>query len=183
MTTLTEWANFYVILGSSAGALVGLQFVAITLAAGRRVPTMGDTVSSAFLTPSLVHFSCVLLMAAIATAPWPDTLMPAVLWGITGVGGIAYTAFIAHSMRVQTDYKPVMEDWIFRAGAPAVVYLLLAVTAVAVFMQAKTALFGIAATAVLLLFVGIHHAWDNVVYLVFVKGTPETFEEQKRLPD
>lgn len=29
MTALTEWQNFYVIVGSSAGALIGLQFVVI----------------------------------------------------------------------------------------------------------------------------------------------------------
>jgi hypothetical protein len=31
MTTLAGWENFYVIVGSSAGALIGLQFVVITL--------------------------------------------------------------------------------------------------------------------------------------------------------
>ena len=33
MTGLAEWGNFYVIVGSSAGALIGLQFVVITLIA------------------------------------------------------------------------------------------------------------------------------------------------------
>ena len=31
MPALTGWENFYVIVGSSAGALIGLQFVVITL--------------------------------------------------------------------------------------------------------------------------------------------------------
>jgi len=31
MTALSGWENFYVIVGSSAGALIGLQFVVITL--------------------------------------------------------------------------------------------------------------------------------------------------------
>ena len=31
MTALAEWENFYVIVGSSAGALIGLQVVVITL--------------------------------------------------------------------------------------------------------------------------------------------------------
>ena len=35
MPALTEWENFYVIVGSSAGALIGLQFVVITLIAER----------------------------------------------------------------------------------------------------------------------------------------------------
>ena len=33
MTALVGWENFYVIVGSSAGALIGLQFVVITLIA------------------------------------------------------------------------------------------------------------------------------------------------------
>jgi hypothetical protein len=31
MTAIAGWENFYVIVGSSAGALIGLQFVVITL--------------------------------------------------------------------------------------------------------------------------------------------------------
>jgi hypothetical protein len=38
MTALAEWANFYVIIGSSAGALIGLQFVVITLIADAPSP-------------------------------------------------------------------------------------------------------------------------------------------------
>ena len=33
MTPFAGWENFYVIVGSSAGALIGLQFVVITLIA------------------------------------------------------------------------------------------------------------------------------------------------------
>jgi len=33
MSALSGWENFYVIVGSSAGALIGLQFVVITLIA------------------------------------------------------------------------------------------------------------------------------------------------------
>ena len=31
MTALAAWQNFYVIVGSSAGALIGLQFVVMSL--------------------------------------------------------------------------------------------------------------------------------------------------------
>jgi hypothetical protein len=40
MTALDGWENFYVIVGSSAGALIGLQFVVITLIA--EVPIVKD---------------------------------------------------------------------------------------------------------------------------------------------
>jgi len=36
MTALDGWENFYVIVGSSAGALIGLQFVVITLIANTK---------------------------------------------------------------------------------------------------------------------------------------------------
>ena len=35
MKTLAAWQNFYVIMGSSAGALIGLQFVVLSLVASK----------------------------------------------------------------------------------------------------------------------------------------------------
>jgi hypothetical protein len=42
MTALAGWENFYVIVGSYAGALIGLQFVVITLIADTSIATTGD---------------------------------------------------------------------------------------------------------------------------------------------
>ena len=50
MMPLSGWKNFYVILGSSAGALIGLQFVVVTLIAERpplRVEEAGAAFSKA----------------------------------------------------------------------------------------------------------------------------------------
>ena len=41
MTALSGWENFYVIVGSSAGALIGLQFVVMTLIAIRFIDRVG----------------------------------------------------------------------------------------------------------------------------------------------
>jgi hypothetical protein len=66
MTTLAGWENFYVIVGSSAGALIGLQFVVITLIANRPIgPGQGEG-AGAFATPTIVHFGTVLLISAVA---------------------------------------------------------------------------------------------------------------------
>jgi hypothetical protein len=46
-------------------------------------------------------------------------------------------------------------------------YVTLAVTAFAAHWYLLEALFGIGAAALLLLFVGIHNAWDGVTYHVF----------------
>ena len=45
MTALNGWANFYVIVGSSAGGLIGLQFVVMTLVAN--MPDVGGDAQAA----------------------------------------------------------------------------------------------------------------------------------------
>ena len=70
MTVLNGWQNFYVIVGSSAGALIGLQFVVMMLLAAKPVPEGYAQVGRAFATPSVVHFAVVLLLSAVASVPW-----------------------------------------------------------------------------------------------------------------
>src|ERR687883_1036629 len=115
MTALTEWGNFYVIVGSSAGALIGLQFVVITLIAGRPVDRGAAQASEAFTTPSVVHFGVVLLLSAVVSAPWDGLGVVAILWGLVGLSGIVYAAVVARRLRAQTAYRPVFEDWLFHA--------------------------------------------------------------------
>ena len=72
-------------------------------------------------------------------------------------------------VRRQTAYKPEFEDWLFHLVLPFVAYAMLAASAVAAAWQAGVALFVVAAASLLLLFIGIHNAWDAVTYHVFVQ--------------
>jgi len=82
MTALSGWENFYVIIGSSAGALIGLQFVVITLIADMPLRDGAAQAGHAFATPTIVHFGAVLLLAGILTAPWSTIAPVAALWGL-----------------------------------------------------------------------------------------------------
>ena len=94
---LGSWEVFYLIIGASAAALIGLQFVVI--AVGADSDTLGGTEAvHAFATPTIVHFGAV-------------------------TGAILFPS------------------------------------------HAETALFWIGAAVVLLLFIGIHNAWDAVIYI------------------
>jgi len=162
MTALSEWQNFYVIVGSSAGALIGLQFVVLTLIASRPVGAGTAQAGHAFATPTIVHFGAVLLLAGMVSAPWQAITPVAVLWGLLGFSGMVYAAVVVRRMRRQAAYKPVFEDWLFHVLLPLAAYVTLAVTAFAAHWYLREALFGIGAVALLLLFVGIHNAWDGV---------------------
>jgi len=168
MTSLSAWENFYVIVGSSAGALIGLQFVVLTLIASRPVGAGTAQAGHAFATPTIVHFGATLLLAGILTAPWQEAAPAAVLWGLLGTSGIIYSAVVVRRMRKQGAYQPVFEDWLFHVLLPLAAYTTLAVAAFAAGSHLREALFGIGAAALLLLFVGIHNAWDAVTYHVFV---------------
>jgi hypothetical protein len=169
VTTPSGWENFYVIVGSSAGALTGLQFVVITLIAGMPIAEAGAQASSAFATPTIVHFGAALLLSAILSAPWHGLATGAVLWGLLGLSGIAYEIIVARRMRVQIVYTPEFEDWLFHVLLPFAAYATLAGSAYAARSNAGGALFGVGGAALLLLFIGIHNAWDAVTYHVFVK--------------
>src|SRR4051794_19516872 len=98
MSELAKWDSFYVILGSAAGALIGLQFVVITLVA-QRPPIRGAEAGAAFGTPTIVHFSVALLLSALLRAPWENMIAAAVTWGVIGLSGLAYAAITGRRMR------------------------------------------------------------------------------------
>src|SRR2546425_12974564 len=110
MAPLDGWENFYVIVGSSAGALIGLQFVVMTLLADMPIARSDAQAGEAFGTPNVVHFGVVLLLSAIVSAPWHGITIVAILWGLVGLGGVVYAAVVARRMRSQTAYQAVIED-------------------------------------------------------------------------
>lgn len=167
MPLTAGWENFYVIAGSAAGALIGLQFVVITLIAGTPAADGGQQGSRAFATPTIVHLGAVLLLAAVLSAPWDGILAPAWIWGLTGLGGLGYIASVAGRMRTQRAYRPEFEDWLFHAVLPTAAYGTLAAAAFAVDGRPRGALFAVAGAALVLLFTAIHNAWDSVTYHVF----------------
>ena len=169
MPEFAEWDNFYVIMGSAAGALIGLQFVVMTLIANMPASRGSEQAGRAFATPSVVHFVVVLLLSGTVAVPWHEITPAALVWGVVGLGGIAYILVSARRMRAQTVYRPVFEDWLFHVLLPIAAYALLGASAFVAFNQIHTALFLVGGAALLLLFVGIHNAWDAVTYHVFVR--------------
>ncbi len=171
MTVLTNWENFYVIVGSSAGALTGLMFVVITLIAdeSRRRQRYAGGDLAAYGTPNVVHFCAVLLLCALLSAPWESLALVGVLLGVSGLVGVAYAAIILRRIiqrsQLQGSYTPVLEDWLWFGAFPLTAYIALAVAAVLFATDPTPAMFVIGGAMVLLLLIGIHNAWDTVTFL------------------
>src|SRR4051794_31942815 len=124
MEILKAWESFYVIVGSAAGALVGLQFITLTLFATRPVANIADA-NKAFSSPTIVHFSAVLLLSAWICAPWDNLAAAATGWGLLGVCGLVYNAVVGIRMKRQKVYEPVPGDWFTYLVLPVVGHLTL----------------------------------------------------------
>ena len=74
----------------------------------------------------------------------------------------------------------MFEDWLFHALLPAVAYAILAGASFAARLYEARALFGVAAASMLLLFIGIHNAWDTATYLVYVRRRDQDDSRKRR---
>jgi len=162
---LIAWQGYYNIVGSSGAALIGLQFVVITLIAGMRRRADAGTIG-AFATPTVVHFTASLLVSSLMSAPWRSLVPVAVALALCGLGGLAYGGVAYRRARRQTGYAPVWEDWLWFTILPTGVYAVLELGALMLPGATTAALYVIGAAALALLFVGIHNAWDTVTHLV-----------------
>lgn len=167
-SAFSPWESFYVIIGSSAAALTGLQFVVIALGSESR--NLGsEREINAFATPTIVHFCAVLLISAILSAPWHHHWPPALTLAATGLAGLLYTFVILRRARRSQGYKPVLEDWIWHTIIPFLSYSALAIASLLLPAHPIPSLFLISASALLLLFTGIHNAWDAVIFLALAR--------------
>lgn len=164
LSALASWQNFYVIVGSSAGALTGLQFVVIALVAQTRVPgTMREI--RAFSTPTIVKFCVALLVAALMTAPWRLLSLLGACLSASGIAGIVYSFTVLRHARKSSVYTPDTEDWFWYAALPVFAYSLLLTAGILALSNSRLFLFINAAATLLFLFLGIHNAWDTVTYI------------------
>ena len=168
---LAAWESFYVIVGSSSAALIGLQFVVITLGAEGGLGSEETTTS--FATPTVVHFGAVLLMSGILSAPWHGTGWAVGLVALSGLIGCFYMGSVIRTARRQHDYEPVLEDVIWHWCVPMTAYAALAISGL-FRHHAEDVLFAVAGVALVLLFTGIHNAWDSVVFIAMRRRRMKT---------
>jgi hypothetical protein len=173
LSALARWANFYVIVGSSAGALTGLQFVVVALIAQAGRTTTKREIR-AFGTPTVIHFCAALVISVVMNIPWLAVSHLAASLAVLAIIGLVYSLTVIVHARKST-YQPDTEDWFWYAGLPVLAYVMLGVAAILVWKLAVWSLFLIAALSVLFLFMGIRNSWDTVTY-VALKHTQRSGE-------
>ena len=183
---LSQWQNFYMLVGTAAATLTGLMFVATTLLAGLN-PHM-DTANagiSAFNTPTVVQFCAVLSLAGIFSAPWQTFSMIDLLLGLLSVGMLVYQIIIMQRMRRMPHYQSTLEDWLWYMVLPLMANIMLIVAAILLSNNPSLALYLVGSAMMLLLLTGIRNAWDNVTFLALMRAHshPEDQPTEKKRGD
>jgi hypothetical protein len=167
---LEKWHDFYVMVGTSAGALVGATFVVATLAGGIEKRALGI---KGFITPATVHLGSVLIGSAILMVPTLSSLFVALLLGIGGIGGMIYAVVVYFRItRLNID----LIDRFWYGIFPILMYGLLAGCSWLLYLQdINHGLELIAAALVALLVIGMRNAWDMATYMIL--GGPKNPEQ------
>jgi hypothetical protein len=87
--------------------------------------------------------------------------------------GICYSVIVMRRAHRQSEYRPVFEDWLWHTILPPLAYSAVFVAGTLLGRNSADALFVIGAAALLLVFIGIHNAWDTVTYVTMRRGIGE----------
>jgi len=120
LQSLHGWQNFYTLLGEAAATLTGLMFVAASLGA-RLISDEADPKVRTFLTPTVVHFSLVLLLAALMNVPTQTRAALTAQLAILGLIGAGYS--LSHLPRLRDfgrDGKLSRQAWAWNLALPLV---------------------------------------------------------------
>jgi hypothetical protein len=176
---LHDWHDFYVIAGAASATLVGLMFVAASIAS-TFITEQHEPQLKLFFTPTVSHFAAVLLTSLWVTVPthsWQS------LGGPLGAGGFAasiHCGRILVHLVVRRTFKVDLSDRLFYALIPVLGYVLLVVSAAFLFIRPATGANLIAAATLTLLLAGIRNAWDMMIFLAIkvptASGPPPSAE-------
>lgn len=168
---LSQWQNFYMLMGTAAATLTGLMFVATTLFAGlnAHVETANAGIS-AFNTPTVVQFCAVLLLAGVFSAPWQTFSMISLLLGLLSLGMVFYQIIIMRRMRQMPHYQSTLEDWVWYIVLPLSAIIMLFIAGILLSKKPAFALYLVGSSMMMLLLIGIRNAWDNATFLALMRG-------------
>ncbi len=130
------WENFFYLVGSAAGTLIGIMFIVITLTAGHE-PRRVSRGAPVYVTPIVFHFAVVLVVSAIAEVTGLSLTALALVLGVSAVAGLAYslTTTIRLCRKGWEDPIPGWSDKCFYGFFPTTIYLALLRAAGAVWLR------------------------------------------------
>jgi hypothetical protein len=158
--SLADWRDFYLMIGTAAGVIVGATFIVASLAANLEKRALG---MRGFITPTAVHLGSVLIGSAILAAPTLTPFALAILLGAGGIMGVIYSIVVAARIwAMDLDH----DDRIFYALLPILTYLAMTAAALMAGWTVDRSLEILAVSLISLLIIGMRNAWDMANFMI-----------------
>jgi hypothetical protein len=159
---MDDWDGFYTLAGSTAGTLIGLIFVVITL--GIEHTQEGDDHRlRLFITPVLVYFTSLLVIAMVMVPPL-SAAARAIALGAIGSAGLAYVMNLFLLSRRTLKFEGPRIIW--HVVVPLVSYMLITASAAAWALEAPFANALCALGVTILLVTALRNTWMATLGIV-----------------
>ena len=163
---LGRWHDFYMLLGTASATLIGLLFVAATVASGI-FTSRRRSASRVFLSASVIHFSTILIACLIVVSPVRDWRWLALMIGGCGVFGLGYYGITwRDTVRDGLNKSIDLDDRIWYAVLPVIGYLCETGSALEIQARPEPGCAALALSMGMLLVVGVHNAWDITLWTI-----------------
>jgi hypothetical protein len=163
---LTSWHEFYTLLGTAAGTLVGLLFVAATVG-GQAFSSDRPAPLRVFLSATVIHFSTILGVSLILLAPLQSWVLLGVMVLACGVVGVAYYGLAWYdAARDGLIARIDLEDRIWYAVLPVIAYIVEVASGILMMSHSDAGFRMLALSLGMLLVIGLHNAWDITVWAI-----------------
>ncbi len=163
---MKDWHDFYLLTGTAAATLIGLMFVALSFGVGLRHARSTERVHM-FVTPTVVYFADVLVIAAASVAPLPGTRWLAlVLAGMVLMNVAPGVRRVWQLGGVHKESGLEGRAWLWQVLLPAASQAAVLVSAYGFFRGDDRAPFVLATAILILMVVGVRNAWFLVIWLL-----------------
>ncbi len=162
------WETFYLLIGTSAAALVGVMFIVTTLTAEIATDQV-DRGITVYQNPIVFHLGAIVTASALAVMPDGLIGVIAVLLIALAIAGIVYSVLtLRRTLERYEFYQSTLADRALYGVAPALAYAVIGAGGIAIFLAPGWAAEIIGAASLALLLVSIRNAWDVATFAVRV---------------
>jgi hypothetical protein len=165
-TGLRDWQTFYTLIGTATATLIGLLFIAVSLAT-RQTTQRPLEEMRAYTAPTLVQFVVLLLISAVMLIPaFTLTIVGSVVLALGGAS-LGYMVYVIRLLYREHQLDPfAFSDWLWNGILPSVCYLGIAAAAFAIIRSGSVGLGWLPVPALTLLAVSIRSAWGLLVWIL-----------------
>jgi hypothetical protein len=162
---LRSWHDYFMLTGTSAATLMGLVFVAVSLGGNTRRTSMRTM--ETFVSPIVLHFSHVMLVAAVLLVPTHRPLTLASVLLVLGLISLVRALTVLRGLVVHQRAGPVKRDkWMWNFVVPFAGSLATVTAAVELSRGVSWALEVLAGSSALFVVVGVSNTWKLVMWIL-----------------